>query len=94
VIQTAPFSEVISLLSKDLGLASDQNLLLSHKTATLMPTESPLSRSLTTANIIGKVWERDGTYILKHPSMILADVFSHNCEVFLGCLIEGFMLEL
>ena len=55
LIQTSPFSEVILLLSKDLRLTSEQNLLLSHKTATLMPTESPLSRSLTTADIIGKV---------------------------------------
>ncbi len=52
-VKNAPLSQVISQLSEDLGIGSEEKLLLSHKTATLLPTESPLSRSLTTADIIG-----------------------------------------
>ena len=43
------------MLSKDLGLGNEDMLLLSHKTATLQPTESALSRNLTTADIIGRL---------------------------------------
>lgn len=44
---------MISVLSKDLGVSDDDKILLSHKTATLMPTDSPSSTDLTTADIIG-----------------------------------------
>lgn len=50
-----PFSNVIALLAKELEVSSDDKILLSHKTATIKPTESPASLNLTTADFIDAV---------------------------------------
>ena len=53
-LQCDPFSDVLALLAKELEGTSDDKVLLSHKTTTIKPTDSPASLGLTTADIIGK----------------------------------------
>ena len=55
LFQWDTFSKVITLLSEDLEVTSGEKILLSHKTTTMKPTDSPGSLNLTTADIIG-VW--------------------------------------
>ena len=53
VSQADPLSQVCSKLASELKAQSDQ-VLLSHRNATVKPTESPVSLKLTTADIMGK----------------------------------------
>ena len=53
--QVTPLSEVCRLLASELGANSAGQILLSHKTNTLKPEETPASLGLTTADIISKL---------------------------------------
>lgn len=54
ILQFDPLSKVITLLGEELSVDGDNKVLLSHKTATIAPTDSPGSLGLTTADIIGE----------------------------------------
>jgi len=59
-LQEDPFSQVCSKLARELKAQSDQ-VLLSHRTVTVKPSESPASLGLTTADIIGELLDAHGS---------------------------------
>lgn len=73
-LQEDPFSQVCSKLARELKAQSDQ-VLLSHRTVTVKPSESPASLGLTTADIIGELLDAHGsceiTLRLCRPANIL-----------------------
>ena len=54
LLQYDPFSKVIGLLETELRVDGNNKVLLSYKTTTIAPTDSPGSLQLTTADIIGE----------------------------------------
>ena len=54
LFQSEPFSNVITRFAEELEVPSDHKVLLSHKTTTIKPTDSPGCLGLTTADILGK----------------------------------------